>query len=103
MLTAIFIAVILNLAVTSLAVLFAAGACGWARACHADGWMVTQVLKTQAEHTDLLEEQSEALTRVDENLLIANGTISAVEQLELHWQKTLAQEGLSMSRREVPA
>ena len=95
MLTAILVVAILSLMVSSLAVIFAGSACGWARASHNNcDFLLTAILKTQGEHADLLENQSECLDRIDETLLITSDTVSAVEQLFTASEKVLEQNTL---------
>ena len=95
MLTAILILVILSALLSSLAALLAAGALGWAKAAHDNtDFLLTQVLKAQGEHTDLLENHSESLDRIDENLLVVNDTANALEQLLTASEKVLEQNTL---------
>src|SRR5437899_12213934 len=82
MVTAILVIAILSLIVSALTAVFAAGACEWARAAHNNcDFLLTAILKTQGEHADLLENHSECLDRIDENLLVVNDTANALEQL----------------------
>jgi hypothetical protein len=111
MLTAILVVAILSLVVSSLAALCAAGAFLWARACHTDAdYLMTAILREQGEARDLLEEHSQYLDRIDENLLVVNDTTNELERLardttsaDDYWKAILANEGLVVKHREVPA
>ena len=96
MLTAILILVILSALLSLLAALLAAGALGWAKAAHDNtDYLLAAILKNQGEHTDLLENQSESLDRIDENLLVVNDTANALEQLLTASEKVLEQNTLA--------
>ena len=96
MLVAFLVVAILGLIVSSLAVVFAVGAAMWAKATHDNtDYLLAAILKTQGEHTDLLENQSESLDRIDENLLVVNDTANAHEQLLTASEKVLEQNTLA--------
>src|SRR5438552_2022172 len=84
MLTAILILVILSAITTSLAALFAACACGWAKAAHENSdYLFAQALKELGEAHDVLKDHTEYLDKIYENLLVTADTASAAEQLLL--------------------